>query len=276
MEIMDLSQQDFELFRNFINKKTGIFFDERKKYFLTSRISTRMEACNLTSVREYWYLLNTNWEELSTFIENITIPETYFFRDYPQLKMFAEDILPLVCEEKKRKYSKTLKIWSAGCSTGEEPYTLAIILREMMEDFNSWKVDILGTDISKKALKKCREAVYNARSVKDVPLEYKTKYFISSNAHYLVKPEIKKLVHFDYLNLIDETRMQTMKGVDFIFCRNVLIYFDFENSKKVISYFYDALNKGGYIFLGSSESISRLSAAFKLVRFKNGLAYMKE
>jgi len=276
MEIIDLSQQDFELFQNFINRKTGIFFDERKKYFLASRISTRMEACNLTSIREYWYLLNTNPEELSTFIENITIPETYFFRDYPQLKMFAEDILPLVCEEKKRKYSKTLKIWSAGCSTGEEPYTLAIILLEMMEDLNSWKVDILGTDISKKALKRCRGAVYNARSVKDVPLEYKRKYFISSDAHYLVKPEVKKLVRFDYLNLIDKTRMQTMKGVDFIFCRNVLIYFDFENSKKVISYFYDVLNKGGYIFLGSSESISRLSAAFKLVRFKNGLAYMKE
>jgi len=276
MQTPDLSQQDFELFQNLINKKTGIFLDERKKYFLESRISSRMEEYCLTSVREYWHLVNTDPNEFSTFVESITIPETYFFRDYPQLKMFAEDILPVVCEEKRKKFSKNLKIWSAGCSTGEEPYTLAIILREMIEGFNTWSVDILGTDISKKALKRCREATYNARSIKDVPLEYKKKYFISSNTHYIVKPEVKKLVRFDYLNLIDKTRMQAMKGIDFIFCRNVLIYFDFENSKKVIGYFYDALNKGGYIFLGSSESISRLSAAFKLVRFKNGLAYMKE
>jgi len=276
MEITGLSQQDFELFQNLINKKTGIFLDERKKYFLESRISSRMEEYGLISVREYWNLVNTDSKEFSTFVDSITIPETYFFRDYPQLKMFAEDILPVVCEEKRKKSSKTLKIWSAGCSTGEEPYTLAIILREMIEDFNTWNVDILGTDISRKALKRCQEAIYNARSIKDVPLEYKKKYFISSNTHYIVKPEVKKLVRFNYLNLIDKTRMQAIKGIDFIFCRNVLIYFDSENSKRVISYFYDALNKGGYIFLGSSESISRLSAAFKLVRFKNGLAYMKE
>lgn len=276
MEIVNLSQQDFESFRNLINEKTGIFFGERKKYFLTSRISTRMEVRRLTRAREYWHFLNTDPKELSNFIDDIIIPETYFFRDYPQLKIFAEDALPLVCEEKRKKYNNTLKIWSAGCSTGEEPYTLSIILLEMIEDFNTWNIDILGTDISKKALKKSQQARYNSRSLKDVPAEYKRKYFISSNAHYEVKPEVKRLVYFDYLNLMDEMRMQTKKGVDFIFCRNVLIYFDLESSKKVINCFYDALNKGGYIFLGSSESISRLSAAFKLVRFKNGLAYKKE
>jgi len=276
METMNLSQQDFDLFRNLINEKTGIFFDERKKYFLTSRISTRMEVCGLTNAREYWHLLNIDVKELSNFVEEITIPETYFFRDYPQLKIFAEDALSLVCEGKRKKYNRTLKIWSAGCSTGEEPYTLSIISLEMIEDFNIWNIEILGTDINRKALKKSQEAVYGPRSLKDVPLEYKKKYFISSNTHYAVKPEVKKLVRFDYLNLTDEVGMGMKKGIDFIFCRNVLIYFDLESSKKVINYFYDALNKGGYIFLGSSESISRLSAAFELVRFKNGLVYRKE
>ncbi|MBC7189464.1 protein-glutamate O-methyltransferase CheR [Candidatus Aerophobetes bacterium] len=276
MEIIGLSQDDFKLFQSFINRKTGIFFDQRKKYFLESRISSRMEECGLLDPREYWRLINTDPEEFSIFVSSITIPETYFFRDYPQLKMFAEEILPFVCKTKKQKYSRALRIWSAGCSTGEEPYTIAIILLEMMEDLISWSVDILGTDISKRSLKRCQEAVYSPRSVKDVPYEYKRKYFISTNTHYQVKPLVKKLVRFDYLNLVDDNRMRTMRGFDFIFCRNVLIYFDFESSKKVISYFYDALNKGGFIFLGSSESISRLSAAFKLVRFKNGLAYMKE
>jgi len=253
MEIIGLSQSDFKLFQSFINRKTGIFFDERKKYFLETRISSRMEEHGLSDPQEYWHLINTDAEEFSSFISSITIPETYFFRDYPQLKMFAEEILPL-----------------------EEPYTIAIILLEMIEDLVSWKVDILGTDISKKALKKCREAIYSPRSVKDVPSEYKRKYFISADNHYQVKLQVKRLVRFDYLNLIDDNKMRMMRGFDFIFCRNVLIYFDFESSKKVISYFYDALNKGGFIFLGSSESISRLSAAFRLVRFKNGLAYMKE
>jgi len=276
MNIISLSQQDFDLFRNLINKKTGIFFDERKKYFLASRISTRMEVCGLSNTREYWRLLNIDAKELSNLIEEITIPETYFFRDYPQLRIFAEDALPLVCERKRKKYNRTLKIWSAGCSSGEEPYTISIILLEMIGDFSIWNIEILGTDINRKALKKCREAVYNPRSLKDVPLEYRKKYFISSDTHYAVKPEVKKLVRFDYLNLTDEVGMRMKKGIDFIFCRNVLIYFDLESSKKVINYFYDALNKGGHVFLGSSESISRLSAAFKLVRFKNGLAYRKE
>lgn len=276
MQIIGLSQQDFRLFQSFINRKTGIFFDERKKYFLESRISARMEEYNLQSPREYWQMINQDSEELSVFIETITIPETYFFRDYPQLKMFAEDILPLVCEAKRKVHRKSLRIWSAGCSTGEEPYTLAIILLEMIEDFHTWMIDIIGTDINTRSLKRCREAVYGLRSLKDVPVEYKKKYFISFDTHYAIKPEVKKIVRFDYLNLTDRRKMQLMRGFDFIFCRNVLIYFDFENSKRVISYFYDALNKGGYIFLGSSESISRLSAAFKLVRFKNGLAYMKE
>jgi len=275
MKPIVLSRGDFELIRNLINKKTGIFFDERKKYFLASRLSTRMENLGLSNVRDYWYLINTDPQELSIFIESIVIPETYFFRDYPQLKMFAEDILPLVCEEKKKKINKTIRIWSAGCSTGEEPYTLSIILTEMIDNIGSWNIDILGTDINRESLKRGQEAIYGLRSIKDVPLEYRSKYFISRDSYYLVKPQIKKFVRFSYLNLTDNLKMQTMRGFDFIFCRNVLIYFDNESSKRVISHFYDALNKGGYIFLGSSESISRLSAAFKLVKFKNGLAYMK-
>jgi len=276
MKPLVLSQRQFKLFQSFINRKTGIFFDEKKKYFLESRISSRLEECGLEDPEEYFYLINQDPEELSAFVSSITISETYFFRDYPQLKMFAEEILPSVCEEKRKKGVKSLRVWSAGCSTGEEPYTIAIILLEMLEDFNSWTVDILGTDINIKSLRKCKEAVYSPRSVKDVPFEYKRKYFISSDTRYVLKPEVKMLVRFDYLNLNDRIKMQSMRGFDFIFCRNVLIYFDTETSKKVISYFYDALNKGGYIFLGSSESISRLSSAFKLVRFKGGLAYMKE
>jgi len=194
--------------------------------------------------------------------------------------MFAEEILSLVCEEKRKKYNKTLRIWNAGCSTGEEPYTIAIILLEMIKDIYSWRVEILGTDINRKTLKMCRKATYGERSLKDVPYEYREKYFIpyedQNQDKYKLRDEVKKYVRFEYLNLNDGLRLQRIKNFDFIFCRNVLIYFDPKSCKEIVNSFYNSLNKGGYIFLGSSESMSRISAAFKLVRLNSGLVYMKE
>ena len=277
---MYLSREDFQSIRDLVNRKTGLFFDEKKTYFVTNRLSRRMEEIGCDNVKDYIRTLNYDLEEFSNFVDSLTINETYFFRDYPQLRMFAEEILPLVCEEKRKKHNKSLRIWSAGCSSGEEPYTIVIILLEMIEDLYSWRVEILGTDINRRALKMCREATYTERSLKDVPLEYREKYFIPYQEQYQdkykVKDEIKKYVRFEYLNLNDGLRLQRIKNVDFIFCRNVLIYFDPNSCKEIVSSFYNSLNKGGYIFLGSSESMSRISAAFKLVRFNNGLAYMKE
>jgi len=273
---MQISRENFQSIRDLINRKTGLFFDEKKTYFVTNRLSKRMEEISCDNVKDYIRILNQDMEEFSFFVESLTINETYFFRDYPQLKMFAEETLPLICEEKRKKYNKTLRIWSAGCSTGEEPYTIAIILLEMIEDIYSWRVEILGTDIDRKVLKMCRKAIYTERSLKDVPFKYKEKYFIPYQDKYKLKDEVKKYVKFSHLNLSDGLRLEEIKNIDFIFCRNVLIYFDQRSCKEVVSCFYNNLNKGGYIFLGASESISRISAAFKLVRFNSGLAYMKE
>ena len=168
---MYLSREDFQSIRDLVNRKTGLFFDEKKIYFVTNRLSRRVEEIGCDNVKDYIRILHYDLEEFSNFVDSLTINETYFFRDYPQLKMFAEEILPLVCEEKRKKYNKNLRIWSAGCSSGEEPYTIAIILLEMIEDLYSWRVEILGTDINRRALKMCREAIYTERSLKDVPLE---------------------------------------------------------------------------------------------------------
>lgn len=192
--------------------------------------------------------------------------------------MFSKDVLPELLNRKAaQKGDFRLKIWSAGCSTGEEPYTIAIILKERLEYFDDWDIEILGSDISERVLKFAQEAVYMPRSLKDVPEYIRLKYFEynPSQKVYKLKDKIKRLVTFRYLNLYDEHKMRLMRNYDVIFCRNVLIYFDEESRRKVVEYFYDALNPGGYIFLGHSESILRITKAFEIVYFENNIAFRK-
>jgi len=273
-----LSLNNFQLIRDLIYEKSGIYFKKEKSYFVENRLRNRMEALNFDSAREYCRFIKYDsiGEEINLFLDLLTISETYFFRNYPQLKSFAEEVIPLIQEKKRRSPVKILKIWSAGCSTGEEPYTLGIIVREMMQEFSAWNVQIMATDISQKALRFARRGVYGERPLKDVPLVYREKYFTPHNGQYAISEEIKRIVRFGYLNLINEAKIRTVTGVDVLFCRNVLIYFDDKSRKQVVNSLYDSLSKGGYIFLGHSESMSRISAAFKLVRLKNSFVYMKE
>lgn len=236
-----------------------------------------MDNLAITDFWEYLKRIETDRNALNKLLELITTNETYFFRDIPQLDMFSKDVLPELLNRKASKGDFRLKIWSAGCSTGEEPYTIAIILKERLEYFDDWDIEILGTDISERVLRLAQDAIYMPRSLKDVPEYIKLKYFEYSpvDKMYKLKDEIKKLVTFRYLNLYDESKMRLMRNYDVIFCRNVLIYFDEESRKKVVEYFYDALNPGGYIFLGHSESILRITKAFEIVYFDNNIAFRK-
>lgn len=279
MRGINLTLEDFEKFADFIYRKTGIRFDQKKFYFLSKRIEKRMQVLGITDPVTYLRRLkfgDKNGEELQNLVDLITINETYFFRDFPQLQAFAEYCLPEVVERKIKTRDDNLKIWSAGCSTGEEPYTISIILYEMLEDVNSWSIEILATDIDKEALRKAQEGIYEWRSVKHVPTEYLKKYFEIIKDKYKIKDEVKKLVKFEHLNLMDFLSLRKKRGFDFIFCRNVLIYFDEISRKKVVDHFYIALNKGGYIFLGSSESLARITNAFKIKRLGGHIVYTKE
>ncbi|MBC7320419.1 protein-glutamate O-methyltransferase CheR [bacterium] len=275
-----LTLSEFERITELIYKRTGIRFEANKVYFLEKRLEKRMEELKMSSFTEYiryLYFLDKDGKEFQRLIELLTINETYFFRDFPQLKTFAEYCLPDVAERKYREGNNTLTLWSAGCSSGEEPYTLAIILREMLEDINKWEISILATDIDNDALEKAKEGVYEERSVKDVPIEYIDKYFtILKDGRFKISDEIKSMVTFVYLNLGDRMSIRRYRNFDFIFCRNVLIYFDDISRKQVVDHFYIALNRGGYIFLGSSESLNRITNAFKLKRMGGNLVYVKE
>jgi chemotaxis protein methyltransferase CheR len=270
---------DFESLADFVYRRAGIRFESKKIYFLSKRIQKRMEQLGMESHSEYVRLLrfsDPGGVEFQQFINLLTVNETYFFRDFTQLEAFAEHCLQELCAKKASRGERSLKIWSAGCSTGEEPYTLAIILHEMMDEIQRWVVDILASDIDQVVLEKARRAVYEARSLRDVPAEYLDRHFQKiGNGSYKVSQGITKIVRFEHLNLSDKDAIRKYRGFDFIFCRNVLIYFDDVSRKQLVDYFYTALNPGGFIFLGSSESVGRITTGFKLKRSGGHLVYYK-
>jgi len=264
---MELEQREFDLIRDMVYGAAGLRFEDHKRSFVQTRVGRRMAAIGCTTAREYYRHLrfhDPDGEELQKLIESLTTNETYFFREYPQLQCFANEALPEVVE-RKRALGRRLKIWSAACSTGDEPYTLAIILQACLEGVSEWQVEILATDIDLQALARAQRGVYSARAVKDVPRPYLKKYFRLRSGMYHVVPEVKRMVTFAQVNLLDRHAMRCQTDYDFIFCRNVLIYFDDAARRKVLGCFYDSLLPGGFIFLGHSESVGRISAAFEMV-----------
>ena len=276
---MQLSIQQYEVITDFIYQKSGLKFDSRKQYFIDKRVNDRMDKLRITEVNEYIRFLKFNdfdKKEFQLLINAVTTNESFFFRDYAQLQSFAEHCLTEVVTQKAERGSNNLRIWSAGCSRGEEPYSLAIILNEILGNVNDWNIEILATDIDADVLNKANIAIFDYRAVKEIPDEYVHKYFTERNGMYYLSSQIKSMVKFMNQNLNDQTSIKKMKNFDFIFCRNVLIYFDEISRKRVVDNFYLSLNTGGYVFLGSSESIARITNAFTLKRKGNYLVYKKE
>ncbi len=273
----EITQDQLDQVRELIYKETGILIETKKDYIMKARVEKRMQECGARSFREYHkrLLLSDRNGELQNLIEELTVNETYFFRDFPQLQGFAEKALPLVLDEKRERDDYTLKIWSAACSTGEEPYTLSIIVQEMIEDYEDWDVSILATDVDRQVLRAARRGEYGRRSMKDTPLPYREKYFSNNGKVWQVLPHTAEPIRFEQMNLIDRRAMRRQRNYDFIFCRNVLIYFNDQSRKKVVNSFYDSLNPGGFLFLGSSESVGRITAAFELTRLDEHLFYRK-
>jgi len=274
---VEITQNDLNRVRDFIFKETGIFYESKKDNYLKTRVCQRIAETGCKSFQKWFnnLVFGSRDGEPLNLIEELTVNETYFFRDFPQLRGFAEEVLPAYLEKKRKNRDYNLKLWSAACSTGEEPYTLAIILREMIEDFDLWEVRIEATDIDRRVLRHARLGLYGDRSMKDTPILYRDKYFRKTTEGWQVLPSVTKSVFFEQLNLVDRLAMRRRRGYDFIFCRNVLIYFNDSSRKRVVSDLYDALLPGGYIFLGHAESVGRITAAFILERMGDFLCYRK-
>jgi chemotaxis protein methyltransferase CheR len=277
--MLEISVEQFQRLSQQIYQKLGLYFDERKIYFLKKRVEKRMEVLGIDDPRDYVFMVSygdKDGVEMQALANLVTTNETYMFREYDQLQAFANHCLPEVLSAKQARGQRTLRIWSAGCSSGEEPYTLAMIVQDVFPQAQSWDCEIVATDIDENMLQRVAAARYGARSVGDVPAEFRDKYLTQDGDEWVVRKRTAALVHARHLNLSDRMSMRSMRGFDFIFCRNVLIYFDDLSRKAVVDHFYNALNPGGYIFLGHSESVGRATTAFTLKRFETHLVYVKE
>lgn len=274
---LELSIEDFTAFRDFIHEKSGIYFAENKKYLVENRLSKRMATLGLKSFSDYFYQVkyDTSLKEFNMLMNLVTTNETSFYRNPPQLACFQLEVLPLIIEQKKRE-GKRLRIWSAGCSTGEEPYTLGMILLEVLGEHNDWNIEIIANDISENVLYAARTASYGEMSLRTTPPHIISKYFSRDGDKYTVTDNVKRLVKFSHLNLADRRKMALMTDMDFVFCRNVMIYFSDDIKRQIVKGFYGSLRPGGYLYIGHAESLHGISKAFKLVYFKNGLVYFKE
>ncbi len=266
-----LSDEHFERFRTLIYDESGIHFSSTNRSILESRLKERLRAAGLTDSDEYYRLIRGNEGEMKVLLDSVTTNLTRFFRNTAHFQTFEYVVVPELIKAKQTAADKTIRLWSAGCSTGEEPYSLVIMFKELLP--SSIPFEVVGSDLSLKSLMIGQEGFYADSRVTGVPERYLEKYFERKSGGYQVKPEIKNAVRFDYHNLKHDSGL---RGMDVIFCRNVLIYFDEAAQKAVVNRFWDAMAPHGYLFIGHSESLFGMNTRFEFLRTDWACLYEKK
>jgi chemotaxis protein methyltransferase CheR len=278
--VVKMSDEIFRQIRAFIYSQTGIYFQDSKKYLVEGRLGKRLQMLNLPDFESYHQLIrfgSRRNEEMKFLYDAVTINETFFFRNEPQFEAFETSLVPQIVAAKRTNGRGALRVWSAASSSGEEAYTIAMIFLERIKPLHPWlDIEIVGTDISTGVLDTAKQGVYREYSVRNTPKHYLQKYFTEESGRFYLDDKVRSLVRFEHLNLYDRQRMRTMSRFDIVFCANVLIYFDTNSKIQVVSGLYDALNPGGFLFIGYAESLHGISTAFKLVNFPKTVAYKKE
>jgi chemotaxis protein methyltransferase CheR len=287
-----LSPAELKLLQTLIYQECGMFFDERRMDFLQDRLQRRIKVCQLDSFYSYYLLLTSRQgkQELTALLENLTVNETSFFRLRPQLDLFKKVVLEGLLKKKQERRDWSLRIWSAGCSTGQEPYTLAILICDALAYYYlrnplpfdmptpkplvppPWKVEILASDINYSALLAAQQAVYTEAQMESVDYTCRLRYFDKIGERYTVKSALKNLVQFDFHNL--KTEFLPRRN-DAIFCRNVMIYFDPPEQKRLVEKFYHCLNPEGYLFVGHAESLFGLTTKFHMIHENSATVYQR-
>jgi len=269
---------DLVRIRDLVYEVAGIFHPDNKLALLQDRCGRRMKQLQTQNLREYIEVLTirpNRQAELIALLNEITIGETCFFRNQPQLDALRRIVIPRILTAKSHLPIRRLRIWSAGCSTGEEPYTLRMVLQEEAERLKDWSVEILGTDLNERSLALAKQAVYGDYSTRNLAPSYRNKYFLPHGDQLQVNALARANVTFSRLNLGDDGPMMFMKGIDAIFCCNVLIYFDLASKRRVLQHFFANLLPHGYLFLGHSESLYGVTNDFHLVHLPGTTAYEK-
>jgi chemotaxis protein methyltransferase CheR len=287
-----LTDAELKLLQALVYQECGMHFDERRTHFLQDRLQRRLRECHLDSFYSYYRLLISaqGKNELALLLENLTVNETSFFRNKAQLELFQRDTLEDLLQRKQARRDYGLRIWSAGCSTGQEPYTLAMLLADSLAYYYirhplpfelplpkplvppPWRAEILASDISYPVLRAAQDGAYSEHQMSMVDYGYRLRYFDKVGDRYAVKKALKELVHFDFHNLKTEYLPQRN---DVIFCRNVMMYFDEAEQKRLVEKFYRCLNPHGYLFVGHAESLLGLTERFQMVHRNSGTAYQR-
>jgi chemotaxis protein methyltransferase CheR len=283
-ETIVLKADEFRLLRDLFAVRTGLQFGAESRFALERRLRERLMVLKLSSFADYHHYLrfgahaSAEWDEA---VELLTTNETYFFREERQLRAFQNEVLPML--EVQARARRRLAVWSAGCSTGEEVYTIGILIhrsllfprRNPLNEQPAWDVRIYGSDISRRCVAAARRGVYGESSFRVTPPDTRRAFFHERPDGWHVTESIRQMCHFGQMNLLDEDRSRVLGRADAIFCRNVLIYFDGRARKAAIEVLYDRLNPGGVLLLGHSESLLNVSTAFELLHLKDDLVYRK-
>ncbi|MEK8052375.1 protein-glutamate O-methyltransferase CheR [Ideonella sp. DXS22W] len=273
---IEITDADFLKFRDFFYRKTGIHFDDSKRYFVDKRLIERIEATGADDFRSWFIALRfeSKGEELQQLVNAMTVNETYFFREAYQFDCMVNDMLNEVARRKKP--GGRIRIWSIPSSTGEEPYSIAIYLLERWKLIEDYEVEILSSDIDTQVLQMAQRGVYSSRSVAQLPKPYLEKYFRRLNDNeFAISRDLVDAVEFSRVNLTDANDTRRFRDIDLVFCRNLLIYFDDLSRRVAAEAFYDAMSPGGFICLGHSESMSRITSLFEVRRFRDAMVYQK-
>ena len=272
---LELPDDVFRLVRDAIYRRTGIWFTDASRYLLQKRLSPRARELSFDSFQKYFYFLQYDPRadgEFDVIYDLVTTNETYFFREPAQFTAFVEEIVP---ELVSGKAVKKIRIWSAGCSSGEEPYSIAMLLQEAGW-FDRASFEIFASDLNQQVLARARKGHYREAAFRSTDPTLREKYFArQADGSWHIADSIRNRVSFGRVNLYDEARVAVLGSLDVIFCRNVIIYFDDASKKSVVRNFYNRLLDGGYLLLGHSESLISLSTEFKLKHLKNDMVYQK-
>jgi len=271
----DLTPAEFERFRDYIHQHSGIYLEEQKADSLRISLVTRATRFGLLSLDDYFKLLSTDEGEFRELMNLITINETSFFRFPAQFDALRTDVVPAILDT-KTETQNSFRLWSAGCSTGEEPYSAAMTLLDSGLEGLGYTMEVLGTDVSTNALERARAGVYPARALLSVPHSAASRFFVPTPHGHRVVDKVRSIVDFQYHNLIKEPYpLGLMGNWDVIFCRNVTIYFRLDSTRRVVENFFNSLNPGGYLFIGHSETLTSISDKFEPVEVGGVFLYRK-
>ena len=278
-DIFPLSSDDFGLFQELLIETSGHYFEEGRKQTLHQALWQRLQHRGYDSYREYYNLLKYHpegYHEIRELLDLITIGETYFFRNKAQFDVLMKFVLPEIMKRKGYSWDKCIRAWSAGCSRGDEAYSIAMAIMEIFPSYKEWSISILGTDINRNGLACSKEAIYGEKDIGHLPKEYLDKYFNIRGSSYILNADVRELVQFEYHNLAKDPFIhERMQNLDIIFCRNVTIYFDHQTTRRVIENFYKCLAQDGYLFLGHAETLWQITNNFESVEFPQSFIYKK-